>query len=75
MSTECEPVKSSDTLKSFLVAGWNGGYDLCDWAIGVIIVFNRELSDAEVVSMEEYLSATYAVPLWRPSESRQLTSA
>ena len=38
---------------------------LSDWSMGVVLVYNRELSDAEIITTENYLSFTYGVPLQR----------
>ena len=46
-------------------------WDRGDFSVASVIVYDRELSLQEVEAMEDYLSATYAIPLQRPAQPRE----
>ena len=50
------------TAQLCINCGWSGG-EFSDWALAVLIVFNRELTTSEIQNVEGYLSSTYGLPL------------
>lgn len=40
-----------------------------DWAVAALLIYNREISEAEVVEVENFLSLIYGIPLDRPRDS------
>ena len=45
-------------------------YDRGSFSVASVIVYDRELSLTEVEAVEDYLSATYAIPLQRAPRQR-----
>ena len=49
--------------------------DRGSFSVASVIVYDRELSLPEVEAVEEYLSATYAIPLQRAPRPREWRAA
>ena len=51
--------------------GWNGS-EYSEWAVALVLVYNRLLSEKEILHMEAYLSTEYGIPLETSSPSKSL---
>ena len=55
------------TVQLCINCGYNSA-ELSDWAVAAVYVYNRELNDSEIVSVERHLSSVFGVPLALPCE-------